>query len=230
MRLINAIWSDIKFQIKQGFYLVYLIITIMYLIILSMLPENVLTIALPLVVFSDPSVLGLFFIGGIILLEKSQGVLMVMVVSPLRTQEYILAKAISLALVSAIAAIAITALSPINNVNWFLLILSTILTAGLFTLSGIMINAGCNNVNQYMVKTIPYMLLFVLPSFSLLGFEYSYLFTVVPSVAALRLLLGAYHGIIWYEALGLTLYLLLMNYIFFRYSVKIFENKIVYQD
>ena len=65
MRLLNAIWSDIKFQIKQGFYLVYLIITIMYLIILSMLPENVLTIALPLVVFSDPSVLGLFFIGGI---------------------------------------------------------------------------------------------------------------------------------------------------------------------
>lgn len=230
MRLLNAIWSDIKFQIKQGFYLVYLIITIMYLIILSMLPENVLTIALPLVVFSDPSVLGLFFIGGIILLEKSQGVLMVMVVSPLRTQEYILAKAISLALVSAIAAIAITAFSPINNVNWVLLILSTILTAGLFTLSGIMINAGCNNVNQYMVKTIPYMLLFVLPCFSLLGFEYSYLFTVVPSVAALRLLLGAYHGIIWYEALGLTLYLVLMNYLFFRYSVKIFENKIVYQD
>lgn len=230
MRLLNAIWSDIKFQTKQGFYLVYLIITIMYLIILSMLPENVLTIALPLVVFSDPSVLGLFFIGGIILLEKSQGVIMVMVVSPLRTEEYVLAKAISLALISAIAAIAITALSPINNVNWPLMIISTILTAGLFTLCGIMINAGCNNVNQYMVKTIPYMLLFILPCFSLLGFEYSYLFTVVPSVAALRLLLGAYHGIIWYEALGLTLYLILMNYIFFRYSVKIFENKIVYQD
>ena len=230
MRLLNAIWSDIKFQIKQGFYLVYLIITIMYLIILSMLPENVLTIALPLVVFSDPSVLGLFFIGGIILLEKSQGVIMVMVVSPLRTEEYVLAKAISLALISAIAAIAITALSPINNVNWPLMIISTILTAGLFTLCGIMINAGCNNVNQYMVKTIPYMLLFILPCFSLLGFEYSYLFTVVPSVAALRLLLGAYHGIIWYEALGLALYLVLMNYVFFRYSVKIFENKIVYQD
>ncbi|HCT94373.1 MAG: hypothetical protein A2X19_02790 [Bacteroidetes bacterium GWE2_39_28] len=230
MRLLSAIWSDIRFQIKQGFYLVYLIITIMYLIILSMLPPNVLTIALPLVVFSDPSVLGLFFIGGIILLEKSQGVMMAIVVTPLKTEEYVLSKAISLAFVSVMAAIAITALSPIINVNWILLIISTILTAGLFTLSGIMINAGCNNVNQYMVKTIPYMLLFVLPCFSLLGFEYSYLFTVVPSVAALRLLLGAYHGIIWYEALGLTLYLMLMNYLFFRNSVRIFENKIVYQD
>ncbi|MDP3398794.1 MAG: hypothetical protein Q8S23_06570 [Bacteroidales bacterium] len=230
MRLLSAIWSDIKFQAKQGFYLVYLIITIMYLILLSMLPPNVLTIALPLVVFSDPSVLGLFFIGGIILLEKSQGVMMAIVVTPLKTEEYVLSKAISLALVSVFAAITITALSPIDNVNWFLLIISTILTAGLFTLSGIMINAGCNNVNQYMVKTIPYMLLFTLPCFSLLGFEYSYLFTVVPSVAALRLLLGAYHGIVRYEALGLTLYLVVMNYLFFRNSVRIFENKIVYQD
>ncbi|MDO9680631.1 MAG: hypothetical protein Q7262_06400, partial [Bacteroidales bacterium] len=112
MRFLSAIWSDIRFQIKQGFYLVYLIITIMYLIILSMLPENVLSIALPLVVFSDPSVLGLFFIGGIILLEKSQGVMMAIVVTPLKTEEYVLSKAISLAFVSVMAAIAITALSP----------------------------------------------------------------------------------------------------------------------
>jgi fluoroquinolone transport system permease protein len=44
----------------------------MYLIILSFLPENIFSVALPLVVFSDPSVLGLFFIGGIILLEKGR--------------------------------------------------------------------------------------------------------------------------------------------------------------
>jgi len=75
MRLRHAILADIRFQIKHGFYLVYVIITIMYLIILSFLPENILSVALPVVVFSDPSVLGLFFIGGIILLEKGQGAL-----------------------------------------------------------------------------------------------------------------------------------------------------------
>jgi ABC-type multidrug transport system ATPase subunit len=51
MRLLHAVLADIRFQIKHGFYLVYAIITAMYLIILSFLPENILSIALPLIVF-----------------------------------------------------------------------------------------------------------------------------------------------------------------------------------
>ena len=134
MRLLHAVLADIRFQIKQGFYLVYVIITAMYLIIMSFLPDDILAVALPLVVFSDPSVLGLFFIGGIILMEKGQGVLMVLVVSPLRTSEYILSKVISLAIVSVLAAFAITYFSHYPTVNWWLLLLSTILTSGIFTL------------------------------------------------------------------------------------------------
>lgn len=205
MRFLHALWADIRFQMKQGFYLVYVMLTIMYLIILSFLPKDVLSITLPLVVFSDPSVLGLFFIGGIIMLEKVQGVLSVLVVSPLRTIEYLLSKVFSLALVSVMAAFAITGFSNYNSVNWLLLFLSTILTSGIFTLCGIIINAGCQTVNQYMIKTIPYMLLFVLPCFSLIGFPYSWVFTIVPSVAALRLMLGAYTGIHFFEAIALII-------------------------
>jgi len=230
MRLLHAVWADMRFQMKQGFYLVYVMITIMYLIILSFLPQNILSIALPLVVFSDPSVLGLFFIGGIVMLEKVQGVLSVLVVSPLRTMEYVLSKVISLAFVSVLVAFAITGFSHSENVNWLLLLLSTLLTSGIFTMCGIMINAGCQTVNQYMLKTIPYMLLFVLPCFSLIGFPYSWLFTLVPSVAALRLMLGAYMGISWYEAAGLVVYLVGMNYLFLRWTIRVFENKIIYQD
>jgi fluoroquinolone transport system permease protein len=230
MRLLHAVLADIRFQIKQGFYLVYVVITAMYLIIMSFLPDQILAVAMPLVVFSDPSVLGLFFIGGIILMEKGQGVLMVLVVSPLRSWEYILAKVISLAIVSVLAAFAITYFSNYPTVNWWLLLMSTILTSGIFTLLGIMINAGCNTVNQYMLKTIPYMLLFILPCFSLLGFPYSDFFTIFPSVAALKLMLGAYHGIAWYEAVALAVYLLGINYLLIKLAVRVFEKRIVYQD
>ncbi|HBZ24695.1 MAG TPA: ABC transporter [Rikenellaceae bacterium] len=230
MRLLNAIISDIRFQSKQGFYLVYVIITVMYLIILSLLPESFLRIALPLIVFSDPSVLGLFFIGGIIMLEKGQGVIQVLVVSPLTTGEYIIAKVVSLSVVAVAAASAITILSSSETINWFLFLTSVVLTSGIFTLCGVVINAGCNNVNQYILKTIPYMLLLVLPCFSILGAPLLYPLTLVPSVAALRLMLGAFTQITWYESAGLTLYLLLANYLLFRYAVRIFENKIVFQD
>jgi len=230
LRFLHAIWADIRFQMKQGFYLVYVLITIMYLIILSFLPEDVLSVALPLVVFSDPSVLGLFFIGGIIMLEKVQGVLSVLVVSPLRTIEYLLSKVVSLALVSVLAAFAITGFSQYESVNWLILFLSTVLTSGIFTLCGIMINAGCQTVNQYMIKTIPYMLLFVLPCVTLIGFPYSWVFTIVPSVAALRLMLGAYTGINFYEAIALIVYLTGVNYLFLRWTIRVFENEIIYQE
>lgn len=230
MRLLHAVLADIRFQIKQGFYFVYVLITAMYLVIMSFLPEEILSIALPLVVFSDPSVLGLFFIGGIILMEKGQGILNVLVVSPLRSWEYVLSKVVSLALVSVLVALAITFFSGFQNVNWFILIISTILTSGIFTLLGIMINAGCNNVNQYLLKTIPYMLLFTLPCFALLGFPYSEFFTIFPSVAALKLMLGAYHGIAWMEAMMLTAYLLIVNVLFLKITVSVFEKRIVYQD
>jgi fluoroquinolone transport system permease protein len=230
MRLLHAVLADIRFQLKHGFYLVYAIITVMYLIILSFLPESILSIALPLIVFSDPSVLGLFFIGGIILMEKGQGVLMVLVVSPLRTFEYILSKVVSLTIVSVLAAIAITWFSYYPTVNWWLLLVTTILTSGIFTLLGIIINAGCNTVNQYMLKTIPYMMLFILPCFALLGFPYSDFFVIFPSVAALKLMLGVYHGISGFEIATLAIYLLGINYLLIKLAVSTFEKKIVYQD
>ena len=159
-----------------------------------------------------------------------QGVLMVLVITPLRSIEYILSKVISLSIISVAAALAISWFSNFPSVNWVLLILSTVLTSGIFTLLGLMINAGCNTVNQYMLKTIPYMLLFILPCLALIGFPYSWLFTIVPSVAALKLMLGVYHGILWYEAAALVVYLFIVNYILLRFAVRVFENKIVYQD
>lgn len=230
MRQLNAIKADIRFQLKQGFYYVYVAITMMYLLVLSFLPEAVLPVVTPIIVFSDPSVLGLFFIGGIIMLEKLQGVMMVIVVTPLKTTEYILSKLISLALIAIAVGVAITVFSHNKGVNWVLLILSIALTSGIFTLCGIMISAGCQTVNQYMVKSIPYMFLFTLPCLSLIGFPYSWIFTVFPSVAALKLMMGAYSTIPVWEAVGLTLYLAGLNYLFYRFTIRVFESKIVYQD
>jgi len=230
MRLLHAVRADIRFQVKQGFYYVYMVITVIYLIILSFLPHGALAVVTPLIVFSDPSVLGLFFIGGIIMLEKLQGVMMVMVVTPLRSEEYILSKVISLAVITLLVGVAITGFSYHKEVNWPVLLLSILLTSGIFTLCGIMISAGCHTVNGYIIKIIPYMMLFTLPCLSLIGFPYSWVFTVFPSVAALRLMMGAYTEMPAVETIGLAIYLAGLNYLFYRFTIHVFEKKIIYQD
>lgn len=226
----HALAADFKFQWKQGFFVIYGILTLMYIVILSFLPDDWLAIMVPIVVFSDPVVLGMFFIGGIMLLEQMQGILMVVMVSPLRIKEYLLSKTITLSLISVLASIGITVLSYHGDVQWGLLLLAVIQSSVFFTLFGIVIGAGCRNVNHYFVKLIPYVLLLVLPCFSLIGFSYSWLISIIPSVAALRMLIGAYQHIGFLEASVLFSYLTIVNIAAFHYTARIFEQKMIYND
>lgn len=227
-RLLCALRADIIFQMKQGFYLVYILISLMYMIVLSFLPSSILKIILPLVVYSDPSVLGLFFIGGIVMLEKLQGVISVIVITPLKIEEYLLSKLISLSLVSIFAGIGITLITYTESVNWLILIVGIVLTSSFFTLCGILISAKAKSVNHYLLKVIPIMLLLTLPCFSLLEFPYNEFFVVFPSVAALRLMLGAYFDISFLQGSLLISYLTFLNYITLKFTKKYFEKHVVF--
>ncbi|MGM0652168.1 MAG: ABC transporter permease, partial [Bacillota bacterium] len=85
MRIVNALKADVSFQFKQGFYLVYILLTLIYMVILGVLPVEWKSTIIPLVLFSDPSMVGFFFIGALVMLEKVQGVLQYVVVTPLRS-------------------------------------------------------------------------------------------------------------------------------------------------
>ena len=165
------------------------------------------------------------------MLEKGQGLLQVFTVTPLRTVEYLISKVLSLSIVSILATIALTVFSTYQQINWLLVILTTVVTSCIFTLCGVLISAGCRNVNQYLLKTVPYMLLFVLPCFSLIWFPTCSWFCVFPSVASLRLMLGAYtDSIAWTESSLLLIYLTITCYILFRWTVRVFESKIVFNE
>jgi hypothetical protein len=56
------------------------------------------------------------------------------------------------------------------------------------------------------------------------------IFVIIPSVAALKLMLGAYHGISGFEMAALAIYLFAINYILLKLAVTTFEKRIVYQD
>jgi fluoroquinolone transport system permease protein len=226
VRLLNALRADIRFQFKQGFYLVYLLLTLVYMIILSRFPAELKKIAVPLTVFSDPSMVGFFFIGAIVMLEKVQGVLQYVSVTPLRSIEYLLAKAVSLTLVALSAGIMITLVTFNQPLNWLLLITGITLTSTFFVLYGFIAAANCTTMNQYFIKMIPYMFLIVLPCFSLIGFPYSRFFVIFPSVAGLHLVYGAFNGIENMKAFWLTAYMAGANLLLLLYVEKVFDRMV----
>lgn len=153
MRLGNLIMWNIKFQIKYGFYLLYAILTFLYLMVLFAIPELWRKNAVALLIFSDPAAMGLFFMGAIVLLEKSQKVLCAFAVSPIRAMEYIIAKVVSLCAIALIVAAILAIALKVENVAYILF--GTALLGAVFTLLGIIIATKITSLNQFILWTVP---------------------------------------------------------------------------
>lgn len=188
MRLKNLIIGDTKFQFKYGFYFIYVILTALYISLIFALPFEWREKSATIMIFSDPAAMGLFFMGAIVLLEKSERVLNSIAVSPVKEREYILSKVISLGIISTVVGI-IIALSAHTN-NLLAVILGTFLGSVFFTLLGLIVAANISSLNQFIVATVPIELICFLPPIWYL-FGYDKIFMLIhPSCIIIRLISG----------------------------------------
>lgn len=153
MRLVRLALWDIKFQVKYGFYLLYGILTALYLAALFAMPEAWRKNAVALLIFSDPAAMGLFFMGAIVLLEKSQRVPCAFAVSPVKAIEYIFAKVVSLCAIALVVAAILAIAAKVGNLPYTLL--GTALSGVVFTLLGIIIATKITSLNQFILWTVP---------------------------------------------------------------------------
>ncbi len=161
-RFMVLLGADIRFQFRYGFYAVYLIVSLLYIFVLRILPGSARDAARAVVVFSDPAALGLFFMGAILLYEKSDRVFSSLAVSPVRPLEYVMAKAASLAMVSLAAALLVQLGSGGRLDVYF--IPAIVLSAMLFTLAGLCIGAHRSTLNGFLLSTVPAELALMLPA------------------------------------------------------------------
>lgn len=192
-RAFATLKQDLKFQFRHGFYWVYLLVLALYVSILMNLPAGVVKETVTVfILFSDTTVLGFFFIGGLILLEKSQNILESLFVTPLKLSEYLFSKYASLTFLSVIASliIVITAFKAQQNLAVFSL--GVVLSSVSFLGIGIAIAAGARTVNDYFYKTILYTSLFFLPLLDFFGIYHSFFFYAFPTQAALILFKTAF--------------------------------------
>lgn len=190
MRKLHVIKGDIIFQWKYGFYLLYFIMTIIYLTIFAYLSGNVKDTVVTICVYSDPAAMGMFFMGALILLEKSQRVINSIAVSPVTPGEYIGGKVISIGIISLLVGLILVSQGSTDSV-----ISSSIgILAGsiLFSLCGIIVGTKVENVNQYIVGTLPFEIVGFVPVIAYrAGFMWNDLRMLIhPGCAVVRLIEG----------------------------------------
>ena len=206
MRVRKLLLGDVAFQFKYGFYFVYLVFTILYIGLIFALKESWRGKAAILMIFSDPSAMGLYFMGAIVLFEKSERVLDSIAVSPVRPVEYVLSKLCSMGLISTAVSLAIGI--PAGIVTKPLEFISGVfLCSCLFSSIGLIIACKTTTLNQFVLATIPAEILINVPAIIWLFWYRKSWLLVHPGVSMLALCGGG--------ALPAVIFLLLWTALFF---------------
>ncbi|MDD6035619.1 MAG: ABC transporter permease [Lachnospiraceae bacterium] len=154
MRKLNVIKGDMMFQWKYGFYGLYFLLIIIYLVIFSFFSGDVKNTIVSICVYSDPAAMGMFFMGALLLLEKSQRITSSIAISPVTPEEYILGKVLSIGIISVFVGIIL--MTQGGCANYLLCVIGLFTGSAFFSLCGIIVGAKIESLNQYILWTIPF--------------------------------------------------------------------------
>ena len=154
MRKINVIKGDMTFQWKYGFYALYFLMIIIYLVVFSFFKGDVKDTIVSICVYSDPAAMGMVFMGARILLDMRQRIINSIAVSPVTAEEYILGKVISIGIISEIVGIVL--MFQRSPVNYFLCAVGIFAGSVIFSLCGIIVGAKFLSLNQYIIWKLPF--------------------------------------------------------------------------
>ena len=227
MRLLSSIKFDILFQFRHGFYYACALVCAIYIGVIRYVPVNIKSTLVTLMIFSDTSVLGFFFIGGIILLEKDQNTLECLFVTPLRVNEYFASKVVSLTMLSLLISFIIVTASFGASFNPLMLFIGVLSGSVFFTLVGIALSACVKSVNQYIMEASLAMIIFFLPLLSYLNVVKSPLFYIFPTTASLVLIESAFKAHPLSEVLLVMLIFVLWIIIAYKWAGRLFYKHII---
>lgn len=188
-RLLSTLRLDILTQFRNGFYYVGAFVVVVAVVLLSQLRGPLdLSVIIPGLVFFNLLITTFYFVGGLVLLEKEEGSLFGLAVTPLRKSEYLLAKIGSL-----------TLLASIETTLYIMIVFGTappflgmLLLAGIYTLFGFVAIARYDSINEFLLPSVIIVMLLMLPLVDFFGLWQSPIFYLHPLQPMLVLMYAAY--------------------------------------
>lgn len=221
--------KEIALQWRQGFWLVYFVVTAIYIIVLFNLPEKNRMLVSLILILTDTTMLGVLFIGALVLLEKQQAVIQSLFVTPLEPSRYIWSKTISLSLIAVTMSILIYLPAWHFNLYTLLLLATIAFTAATFVMLGLGLAARVDTINKYFGVQMGVSMLLILPVIPYLLLDQHPLFLFLPYVASLDLMLGAREPLpLWRILLDIIL-LVAWGYVAYRFALRRVSRYLVYK-
>ncbi len=196
--LLRLVLWDVRVQSRERIYLFTGFTTAAFAVVVALLPENTPPTVVTAILLLDPAIVGLGFVGGLILLERSQHLPPALAVTPAAPADHVLAKLGTFAglTVAGGLAIVIVAWWPTPSVALLLrMALALTFTGVLAVLGGLVMVATANSLNHLIARAFPVSIIVDLPLLAQFGIVEGWLawvlFGLNPGHAMLLALLWA---------------------------------------
>jgi fluoroquinolone transport system permease protein len=170
----------------------------LYFLTTQAIPDLDRSIFHSLLLFFDPAIIGIMFVGALVLFEKSENVLQALVITPMIVDDYILSKITSLTILSIISAVIfITLLNIFSGVEFDVLFLFSgiVLTSVMLILLGFTLVSRVNSINEYLLAmVVSFLGLLFPPMLHLSGIYENIVFYLWPTHASLLLFIGVFNS------------------------------------
>lgn len=184
---------DMRLKWRYGIHIAYAFVIGFYGFGLAQIGGFLPGWLVAVVIYTDPAVVGFFFLGALMMLEKGETVRMALAVTPLRAGTYLAAKVLTLTF---LALIAVSALIPVvpGPVDPLLLWGATGLTSLAFLGLGVPAALYFRTVTSYLIGAAGFMLPLVGPAFFALLDPMPAWAVLFPTASQLKLILVALHA------------------------------------
>lgn len=187
-RVATLIVHDARLQWRYGIYAAYAVVLLMYGAIITSAGDQVPAWVAATIVFTDPAALGFFFLGALMMLERSEGVRAALTVAPIAAADYLGAKAATLTAMALVASAVLSALLH-GSRNPALLLVAVALTSLQYVGIGVPIALRFRTVSGYLVGSAGFLTPLIAPGFLALLDPFPLCLAVVPAVSQYRLIL-----------------------------------------
>ena len=194
-RLAATLKLDLRLQLRNGFYYAVAFVLACWFVLLTRLPTVDWGYVLPVFVFGNLVMVNFYFVAGLVLLEKAEGSLEAQVVTPLASWEYLVSKTVSLTALSLLEQIIIVWSAYGMGFGGGPLFSGIVLAAFLYTLTGFLLVARYESINEYLFPSVLFTVAISLPVVGYFGLWDTWLLYLHPFSAPLVLLTGAFRPI-----------------------------------
>lgn len=187
-RLLSTLRLDVVNQFRQGFYLASGLVLLGLLVIASMLPDAAGAL-IPAILLTNMTIATFVFLGGLVLLEKGEGTLIGVAVSPLRPHEYLASKVATLTTLAIFENLVIGGVALwtglVGELNWGWVLLGSLLTGALYTVLGFLAVIRYGSLNEFLIPMMFATILLELPGLVCFGMPEFAGLAVLPTYALL---------------------------------------------